>query len=176
MKQYLFFVALCLLSISNMRAELVDIGVVNSHIKRVEVCIAPSDGPICAKVGEFLVQKELACALGAVQHELEKIGLGLQVFYLTVSREVPPYIGQRSFGDSEIYVTLLDYKTGKELLPASFGCGHKKVDRSHMTPEEQKYCDLLCATMEKHGLKRVENKWWYFVMVHNYEEKKQSRC
>lgn len=163
MKLYVVPALLFLLCAQKMRAELLDIRVANSNIKCMEVCIAPGDGPICAKKGEFLVQKELACALGDAQQELEKIGLGLQVFYLMVSREVPPYIGQRSFGDNEISVTLLDYKTGKELLPTPFACS-KRIDDVHMTPEQKKYLDILSTTMEKHGLKRVPHEWWHFVM------------
>lgn len=164
MKLYVVPALLFLFCAQTMRAELLDIRVVNSHIKCMEVCIAPSNGPICAKKDEFLVQKKLACALSDAQQELEKIGLGLQVFYLMVSGEFPPYVAQRICGDSEINVTLLDYKTGKELLPTPFACGSKKIDRAHMTPEEQKYCDLLCSTMKQHGLEPVANKWWYFVV------------
>ncbi len=123
-----------------------------------------------------------AQALAAAQRELNEEGVGLKIwdayrpytvtekFWQLVPDEryaANPATGSGHNRGIAVDVTLIDLKTGKELLmPTGFD---NFSDTAHcafmnLTTDIINHRALLISTMEKHGFKVLESEWWHFAM------------
>lgn len=124
----------------------------------------------------LLVAKDLCI----IQAELEKQGLGLKIFdayrpyavtlkfYEKVKDSTfvaSPYKGSRHNRGCAIDLTLVDLKTGKELImPTEFDDFSPKASPvySALPAEAKKNRDLLISIMEKHGFTVYPAEWWHY--------------
>ncbi len=129
------------------------------------------------------LQEPAALALDQVQQEFEKLGLGLKVFdaYRPLSVQkifwaicpnenyvADPAKGSRHNRGCAVDLTLIDLKTGKELvMPSAFDEFSDKAGRNYdkMEPDACKNCKLLESIMKKHGFEGLPSEWWHFDFV-----------
>ncbi|MBK7212915.1 MAG: M15 family metallopeptidase [Bacteroidales bacterium] len=115
-----------------------------------------------------------------IQAEFEKQGLGLKIFdayrpyavtlqfYEKVKDSTfvaSPYTGSRHNRGCAIDLTLVELKTGKELLmPTEFDDFSPKASPgcSTIPAEAKKNRDLLISIMEKHGFTVYPAEWWHY--------------
>lgn len=115
-----------------------------------------------------------------IQAELEKQGLGLKIFdayrpyavtllfYDRIKDSTfvaSPYTGSRHNRGCAIDLTLVDLKTGKELvMPTDFDDFSPKASPVYSTlpAEAKRNRDLLISIMEKHGFTVYPAEWWHY--------------
>jgi D-alanyl-D-alanine dipeptidase len=119
-------------------------------------------------------------ALRNVQEELNEIGIGLKIydayrpynvtvkFYEIASDKsfvANPKDGSRHNRGCAIDLTLIDLKTGKELMmptPYDSFAPEAAANYNNLSAEIIKNRSLLINTMEKNGFKVLSNEWWHF--------------
>lgn len=160
---------------------LIDIQQVNPSIV-VELRYATKNnftGAIIYNFQTCLLAPQVACALSAVQDDLQKLHLGLKVWdgYRPLSAQwrlwelVPdeqyvsdPRKGGRHTRGTAVDVTLID-EQGRELpMPSQFDDFSERAHRNYRgaSAEETKNRQLLQKYMEKHGFIGIETEWWHF--------------
>ncbi|MGL5083420.1 MAG: M15 family metallopeptidase [Microcoleaceae cyanobacterium] len=166
-------------------ARLVDIQRINPNI-RLDVRYATANNFLKKKlypVPRCLLRQEVAEKLSEVQKDLEQIGLGLKVFdcyrpwsvtkqmweILPDSRYVAnPERGSRHNRGAAVDVTLVDLKTGEELLmPTEFDDFTEKAARDYPDhePQVRRNSNLLGYKMERHDFEPLITEWWHFDAV-----------
>jgi D-alanyl-D-alanine dipeptidase len=128
-------------------------------------------------------RKPVAEALKKAQAEFNKRGFGIKVFdgyrpyaatvkfyevYRDTTYVASPYRGSRHNRGCAIDMTLVDLKTGKELLmPTEYDSFRKEAWPS--TPIDdpliKKNRELIISIMQKHGFKVNSSEWWHFDFV-----------
>jgi D-alanyl-D-alanine dipeptidase len=165
------------------RAKLLDLNLMNPRIKSCLIYATSHNFtkhtiyPICAKI---YLDEMVAQALSNVQHDLEKNGLGLLVWdaYRPLSAQeimwklIPderyvanPAKGGRHSRGTAVDVTLVDIKTGKQLvMPTDFDDFSSKAWRTNTTCSKvaQRNRNLLERVMYKHGFVGLSTEWWHF--------------
>lgn len=131
----------------------------------------------------------VAEALGNVQNDLRKSGLGLKIFdgYRPYSVTVKffeiasdksfvanPKDGSRHNRGCAIDLTLIDLKTGKELkMPTPYDsfAAEAASDYKDLPLNVIRNRELLRSTMEMYGFRVLNNEWWHFDFIgwKNYE-------
>lgn len=175
----LFFVA------CGLQAKLVELIKINQTFV-LDVRYATADNFTGKKVypsARCFLQEPAALALAKVQDELKKQDLGLKIWdayrplsvqkifweiYPNENYVADPVKGSRHNRGCAVDLTLVDLKTGKELvMPSNFDDFSEKASRDYekMDSEARKNCKLLEATMEKHGFKGLSSEWWHFDFV-----------
>ncbi len=130
-------------------------------------------------VAKCYLRKEAAESLGAVQKELESMGLGLKVYDgyrpLSVQKKMwkilpdtnyvaNPAVGSRHNRGTAVDVTLVD-STGRELeMPTPFDDFTERAHRDYPNLPEKviKNRGLLQDIMERHGFVGLSTEWWHF--------------
>lgn len=195
-----FFVLLCvgcifsvhLYAVDNAKkVELVDVCKINAHILR-DVRYATKNNFVGESVypsAKCYLQKPAAVALGAVEVELEQLGLKLKVydayrpryvqelFWEKVAKLFPdpavreqyvanPAKGSKHNRGTAVDVTLVDASTGEELaMPSGYDDFSEKAHRSYAdmpTDHIRRNCKLLELVMLKHGFIGISSEWWHF--------------
>lgn len=119
-------------------------------------------------------------ALRAVQSELKKNGLGLKIydgyrpydvtvkFFKLASDKnfvANPKDGSRHNRGCAIDLSLIDYRTGKELqMPTPYDsfAPEAAADFKNLSPIQIKNRDTLIKAMERHGFRVLDNEWWHY--------------
>lgn len=163
---------------------LVDIRKVNPKIL-VDIRYATSNNflgfqiyslPLC------YVHKDLAKAVNSVQHELEKIGLGLKVYdgfrpisvqqIMWENIQDPRYVSNPSeymgshLRGAAVDVTLVD-KHGEELeMPSGFDEFTERAHLEYMQGSKSalENREILQTAMKKQGLLPIDTEWWHFSL------------
>jgi D-alanyl-D-alanine dipeptidase len=184
MNRLLFVQILFVLSIfaESNRHVLISIKKINPSIK-TEIVYATTrnfTGKIIYQNAECFVRNEVACALNAVQKELEHKGLGLKIWdaYRPLSAQwklweicpdekyvSDPRKGGRHTRGTAVDVTLIDLKSGKELeMPTGFDDFSEKAwsDYAGASYEAKMNRALLQAVMAKYGFTGIATEWWHF--------------
>ena len=132
--------------------------------------------------GKAFARKPVVSALGKVQFELSKKGLGLKIFdaYRPYSVTVKfwkitpvgkkdfvanPKTGSRHNRGCAVDLTLIDLKTGKELeMPTPYDSFSKEASPTYddIPTLQKQNRNLLIAVMESNGFKVIRNEWWHF--------------
>lgn len=139
-------------------------------------------GQVVYTFRDCLLLKETIVQLGAVQAELETMGLGLKIwdgfrpmaaqwkFWELVPD--PRYVGDPREGGRHTRGTTVDLtlitKEGNELpMPSAFDDFSEKAHANYQgaTAEEMANRDLLRTVMEKHGFEGVPTEWWHFDLA-----------
>ena len=139
------------------------------------------------KVARAYLRPEVAQALGEVQKELATMGFCLKVWdayrphsvQFKIWNMVPDarYVGDPHKGGSHnrggaIDVTLINFKTGKELeMPTKFDDFSEKAHSNYMNLSKKiiENRALLHKIMLKHGFNNFANEWWHFSYKNNKE-------
>ena len=122
----------------------------------------------------------VARALATVEEELKAKGLGLKIFdgyrpysvtelfYVKASDKnfvADPKKGSKHNRGCAIDLTLIDFKTGKELaMPTPFDSFSAKAAANYANLPKNVIAnrELLKQVMESHNFKVLENEWWHF--------------
>ena len=127
-------------------------------------------------------RKPVVAALAKVQFELSKKGLGLKIFdaYRPYSVTVKfwkitpvdkkdfvanPKTGSRHNRGCAVDLTLIDLKTGKELvMPTPYDSFAKEASPTYddIPTLQKQNRNLLISVMESNGFKVIRNEWWHF--------------
>ncbi len=128
-------------------------------------------------------RKSVAEALKKAQEEFNKQGVGIKVFdayrpyaatvkfyevYHDTTYVASPYKGSRHNRGCAIDMTLIDLKTGNELvMPTEYDSFQKAAwpTTPVKDPIIKKNRDLIIRVMEKHGFKVNASEWWHFDFV-----------
>ena len=166
---------------------LVDVRAIDSTI-RVEARYATSDNFTGAPLPGYeapriLLRREVAAALGRVQHRLRSKGLGLKVFdgyrpvratlamvewaERTGRRELldSGYIARRSRHNLGVAVdlTLVDLETGSELpMGTAFDTFAPEAHTANAEGEVRRHRQALVRAMASEGFANYEKEWWHF--------------
>lgn len=140
-------------------------------------------GRILYPSARVFLQEPVAYALHEVQQELESQGYSLKVFdgyrphsvqkimYDACPDEQKQYLADPAVGSNHnrgtaVDVTLVDRKTGQELvMPSEFDDFSPRAHRNYeqMASAEARWnCRLLESVMEKHGFIGLPHEWWHF--------------
>lgn len=125
-------------------------------------------------------RKPVAEALKNAQAEFAKQGVGIKIFdayrpysatvkfyevYKDTTYVASPYRGSRHNRGCAIDMTLVDLKTGKELvMPTEFDSFKREAWPSTPVsdPTVKKNRELIISIMSKHGFKVNSSEWWHF--------------
>lgn len=145
-------------------------------------------GKVVYPSAKCYLQKEAVVALKKVQDELalqkdkkHPMGLGLKIFdgYRPLSIQkifwqicpnenfvANPTKGSKHNRGTAVDLTLIDIKTGKELLmPSEYDDFSDKAFRNYEkmpNDEIRKNCKILETVMSKQGFKPLPSEWWHF--------------
>lgn len=129
------------------------------------------------------VRKPVAEALKKAQAEFATHGVGIKIYdayrpygatvkfyevYRDTTYVASPYKGSRHNRGCAIDMTLVDLKTGVELImPTEFDSFKKEAWPSTPVkdPLVKKNRDLIISVMEKHGFKVNASEWWHFDFI-----------
>jgi D-alanyl-D-alanine dipeptidase len=134
-------------------------------------------------------RKPVADALKAAQAEFAKHGVGVKMYdayrpykatvmfyevYHDTTYVASPYRGSRHNRGCALDMTIIDLKTGEELLmPTGYDSFSKDAWPTSPVkdPVARKNRDLLITVMERHGFKVNASEWWHFDFIgyKNYE-------
>jgi D-alanyl-D-alanine dipeptidase len=185
-----FSCLIVILALSTLCADLVEVVKINPHI-RLDIRYATTNNfakKVVYPSARCFLEEPAAKALDAVQQKLEKFGLGLKIFdgyrplsvqkifWNVVSDQFPdetvraqyvanPVTGSRHNRGSAVDLTLIDLKTGEELvMPSGYDDFSEKAHRNYnaMSPEAKKNCRLLETIMKSHGFEPLPSEWWHF--------------
>ncbi len=122
----------------------------------------------------------VAIALGQVQKELNKKGLGLKIYdayrpysatvkfyevYHDTTYVASPYSGSRHNRGAAIDLSLVDLKTGKELeMPTPFDDFTERAHPDYMNLPKTALANrkLLMDIMQRHGFTVYPSEWWHY--------------
>jgi D-alanyl-D-alanine dipeptidase len=125
-------------------------------------------------------RKPVAIALGEIQAELKKKGLGIKIFdayrpykatvkfyelYHDTTYVASPYRGSKHNRGCALDLTLIDLKTGKELeMPTGYDSFRKEAWPSTpvQDPLIRKNRQLLMDVMQEHGFNVTASEWWHY--------------
>jgi D-alanyl-D-alanine dipeptidase len=128
-------------------------------------------------------RKPVAEALKKAQDEFKKQGVGIKIFdayrpykatvkfyeiYHDTTYVASPYRGSRHNRGCALDMTIVDLKTGKELMmPTEFDSFKKEAWPSTPVkdPVIKKNRDLIISVMQKNGFKVNTSEWWHFDFV-----------
>lgn len=141
------------------------------------------------KQAKAYARKPVAEAVKRAQAELANQGLGIKIFdayrpyaatvkfyevYKDTTYVASPYRGSRHNRGCAIDMTIINLKTGEELLmPTGYDSFKKEAWPSTPVkdPLIRKNCQLIIDTMEKQGFKVNGSEWWHYDFIgwRNYE-------
>lgn len=128
-------------------------------------------------------RKPVAESLKKAQEDFNKLGYGIKIFdayrpyaatvkfyevYRDTTYVASPYRGSRHNRGCAIDMTLIDLKTGKELvMPTEYDSFRKEAWPSTPVkdPVVKKNRDLIISVMNKHGFKVNGSEWWHFDFI-----------
>jgi D-alanyl-D-alanine dipeptidase len=128
-------------------------------------------------------RKPVAGALKNAQEEFKKQGVAIKIFdayrpykatvkfyeiYHDTTYVASPYRGSRHNRGCALDMTIVDLKTGKELvMPTEFDSFKKEAWPSTPVkdPVIKKNRDLIISVMQKNGFKVNASEWWHFDFV-----------
>jgi D-alanyl-D-alanine dipeptidase len=141
-------------------------------------------GRVLYPLPRVFLHRDTAHALGRVQRDLQKRGLGLKVWDayrpLGVQRTMwnlirderyvsnPAKNQGRHTRGTAVDVTLVD-KLGRELpMPSDFDDFSERAHRDYRgaTAEQRRHRQLLESVMQKHGFTGYPTEWWHFDLEH----------
>ena len=126
------------------------------------------------------VRKPVVAALKKAQAEFNQLGYGIKVYdayrpykatvkfyeeYHDTTYVASPYRGSRHNRGCALDMTLVDLKTGKELLmPTAWDAFDPQAwpNAQVADPVARKNRDLLITVMERNGFTVYEHEWWHF--------------
>lgn len=170
---------------TNPEKELVDLEVVIPGIV-LDIRYATANnftGEVIYNSAKAFARKPVASALKKAQEEFNKQGIGIKVFdayrpyaatvkfyevYRDTTYVASPYKGSRHNRGCAIDMTLIDLKTGNELvMPTEYDSFQKAAwpTTPVKDPIIKKNRDLIIRVMEKHGFKVNASEWWHFDFV-----------
>jgi zinc D-Ala-D-Ala dipeptidase len=125
-------------------------------------------------------RKPVAESLKKAQEEFNKLGIGIKIFdayrpysatvkfyevYRDTTYVASPYKGSRHNRGCAIDMTLINLKTGEELImPTEYDSFKKEAwpTTPVKDPLIKKNRDLIISVMQKHGFKVNASEWWHF--------------
>jgi zinc D-Ala-D-Ala dipeptidase len=128
-------------------------------------------------------RKPVAQSLKKAQEEFKKLGVAIKIFdayrpykatvkfyevYRDTTYVASPYRGSRHNRGCAIDMTIVDLKTGKELvMPTEFDSFKKEAwpTTPVKDPSIKKNRDLIISVMERNGFKVNGSEWWHFDFV-----------
>ena len=140
-------------------------------------------GEIIYNSAKAFARRPVAEALKKAQEEFNKQGIGIKIFdayrpyaatvkfyevYRDTTYVASPYKGSRHNRGCAIDMTLIDLKTGKELMmPTEYDSFQKAAwpTTPVKDPIIKKNRDLIIRVMGKHGFKVNASEWWHFDFV-----------
>jgi D-alanyl-D-alanine dipeptidase len=169
-----FLLSILLLTISLQSSQQVNLIKFNPKITIIKLSTWLNKEPESEIETIYMTNSKMANSLNNVQKDLEKIGLGLNVYhlrrmdaYVLISPQMIDTINRNCYA----FVSLIDLETQKELaMPSPIGSHSSKNDRNNKnnwTLEESKNYIVLETTMKKFGFEPLNNSWWSFKLVDN---------
>jgi D-alanyl-D-alanine dipeptidase len=128
-------------------------------------------------------RKPVAEALGKVQADLKKMGLGIKIFdayrpykatvkfyevYRDTTYVASPYRGSRHNRGCALDLTVINLTSGEELpMPTGYDSFKKEAWPSTPVsdPQIRKNRALLINAMQKHGFKVNWSEWWHYDFI-----------
>jgi D-alanyl-D-alanine dipeptidase len=135
------------------------------------------------RLARAYARKPVAEALKKIQSDLKQQGLALKIFdgyrpysatvmfyetYHDTTYVASPYKGSRHNRGCALDLTIIDLKTGKELLmPTEYDSFQKEAwpTTPVSDPVIRKNRKTLIDAMEKHGFKVNASEWWHFDFI-----------
>jgi len=137
-------------------------------------------GELIYNLSKAYARKPVAESLKKAQAELAKHGVGIKIYdayrpysatvkfyevYRDTTYVASPYKGSRHNRGCAIDMTLIDLKTGKELvMPTEYDSFKKEAwpTTPVKDPVIKKNRELIISVMHKHGFKVNASEWWHF--------------